>query len=62
MVCKFLRKGMMVFQCEYCEFGYLDLETAEACEEFCGRNRTCSHEISRKAVYRPTIRIIPISA
>jgi hypothetical protein len=44
-----------LFLCEICGLGYLDEETARKCEEWCKRTRTCSIEITKKAVYFPEL-------
>ncbi len=41
------------FVCGSCGLGYREPRTALECEEFCRKNRACSPDISRKAVYRP---------
>lgn len=44
--------GKTVFLCDICGLGYLDKETAQKCEDWCGKNPgTCSFQISQKAVY-----------
>jgi len=62
MVNQMFRKGIFVYQCEFCGFAYSELETAESCEEFCGTHGTCSSDITRYAVIRPAVRVIPVSA
>jgi len=42
-----------VFTCEICGFGYADRKTADECKEWCRKTRTCSLEITSKAVYIP---------
>jgi hypothetical protein len=44
-----------IYLCEICGLGYSDFETAERCEEWCGKTGTCSIEITRKAIYFPEI-------
>jgi hypothetical protein len=39
-----------IFLCEVCGLGYLDENTADDCEYYCINNRSCSLEISRKAL------------
>jgi hypothetical protein len=39
--------------CDACGFGYSDAKTALQCEEFCKKHRSCSIEITKKAIYRP---------
>ena len=45
--------GKAVFICDVCGFGYTNAKTALACEDFCKKNKACSPEIAKKAVYRP---------
>lgn len=42
-----------LFLCEICGLGYLERETAQKCEDWCGKTGTCSIEITKKAVYFP---------
>ena len=44
-----------LFQCEVCGHGYLDKETAIKCYLFCEKHGTCSAEITKKAVYFPSL-------
>ncbi|HKM76859.1 MAG TPA: hypothetical protein VJZ32_10605 [Candidatus Bathyarchaeia archaeon] len=52
--------GFEVFTCEFCGFGYEDLETAEECEECCGAHGFASAEIRSKSVRTPKIELVPI--
>ncbi len=61
MVTRLFHKGEIVFRCEYCGFGYKDIETSESCEAFCGTHEGCSSKITRLAVYTPRILIIPVA-
>ena len=61
MVCEKLYRGRIVFECEYCGLNYENLPTSESCEEFCGLHGNCSARISRRAIYAPPVRIIPIA-
>lgn len=46
--------GKIVFICDICGLGYSDKETAQKCEDWCGKNSgTCNFQISQKAVYAP---------
>jgi len=54
------RAGFKVFTCEFCGFGYQNLETAEECEECCGTHGFASPEIRRKSIRTPKIEIITI--
>jgi C4-type Zn-finger protein len=58
MVYESIKKNQAVYQCEICGFGYRDLRTAEACEEFCDMHGFSSPEVLRKAVYRPIIQVV----
>jgi len=50
--------GKTVFVCGVCGLGYLDKETAQKCEDWCGKNpATCNLQISQKAVYSPDMPI-----
>jgi hypothetical protein len=62
MVNEFERKVGTVFQCELCGFGYQDLDTAERCEEYCNTHGSCSPEITKKAIYKPNIRVMSAHA
>jgi hypothetical protein len=42
-----------VYICGECGLGYRDAKTALECEEFCSKNKACSSEIMKKAVYHP---------
>ncbi len=57
---EFSSDGIDVFNCEFCGFGYPDLETAEECEECCGAYGFGSVEIRRKSVRSPKIELVPI--
>jgi len=59
MVSELKRKTETIYQCELCGFGYRDLETAERCEAYCTTHGSCSHEIMRKAIYDPEIKVMP---
>ena len=45
----------ILFVCDICGLGYEDRETAQKCEEWCGKTGTCSIEITKKAVYFPNM-------
>jgi hypothetical protein len=62
LVFESLRKNEAVYHCEICGFGYGDLTTAEACEEFCDAHGFTSQEIVRKAIRRPTIQVLALAA
>jgi len=44
-----------LFICEICGLGYEDKETAQECEEWCRKTGTCNTEITKKAVYSPSV-------
>jgi hypothetical protein len=58
MVSEIERKSGTIFQCEVCGFGYGDLDTAERCEEYCNTHASCSLEITKKAIRKPSTRVI----
>lgn len=41
------------FVCGSCGLGFRDAKVALACEEHCGKNKSCSPEIAKKACYHP---------
>ncbi len=45
--------GKTLCVCDICGFGYFDVETARACEDWCRKTGTCSLEITKKAVLVP---------
>jgi len=47
--------GRTLSCCEECGLGYVDKRTAEKCEEWCKKYRSCSLEITKKAVYFPEV-------
>jgi hypothetical protein len=53
MVTEYRVGSKTVFLCEECGFGYADRETAKKCEDWCRKTRSCSLEITEKAVYHP---------
>ncbi|HUO43246.1 MAG TPA: hypothetical protein VMU35_09735 [Methylomirabilota bacterium] len=61
MVRRFFHKERVIFLCEYCGFGYKDVETAETCEAFCGVHEGRSGKITRSALYTPHVMIIPLT-
>jgi hypothetical protein len=62
MVNELERKIGTVFQCELCGFGYQDLDTAERCEEYCDKHGSCSPEITKRSIYKPSVRVMPAQA
>lgn len=45
--------GKTVHLCEICGFGYADEASANSCENFCREHKSCSLQITKKAVLRP---------
>ena len=62
MVCEEIKKNHAIFQCEICGIGYVDLRTAEACEEFCDTHGFSSQDILRKAISRPITQVLSLAA
>jgi len=62
MVYEAIRKHQAAFHCEVCEFGYKDIRTAEACEQFCDSHGFSSPEILKRAIYRPDSLILSLAA
>ena len=58
MVNELIKKGLAVYQCELCGFGYADIDTAERCEEYCDTHGTFSLDITHKAIYKPQVRVM----
>lgn len=50
MVKSIKKKGKKYFQCEECGFYYKEKALAQKCEDFCGKNKSCSIEITKHAV------------
>ncbi len=46
-------EGRVIYLCSECGLGYLDKETAEACEDHCSKYNSCSLQITIKAIYKP---------
>jgi hypothetical protein len=55
-------KSGLVYLCEICGHGYRELGKAESYEEFCDFNQSSTPRDIRKAVYRPSTQVIPITA
>jgi len=62
LVCETIKKNQAVYYCEICGFGYKDLRSAEACEEFCDTHGYSSEEILRRAIHRPVTQILSLAA
>jgi len=54
MVSEIERRGRKIYLCELCGFGYADQSTASECQEWCSTHESCSLEITKKAIYRPS--------
>ena len=59
MVKQIKSNGQTVYQCELCEMGYGDIETAESCEEYCNTHSSCSRAITQKAIHKPAAQLMP---
>jgi len=62
LVCESKKKKQAIFHCEICGFGYEDIRTAEACEQFCDSHGFSSQEILGKAIYRPLTPVLSLAA
>lgn len=54
MVNEYESGGRVIFECEFCGFGYGDLETAERCEQYCYQHGKPSPALSQKHLHKPT--------
>ena len=52
------KKLRSVYLCELCGFGYVDLETAERCEQYCYTHATSSTKLVQKAVRKPSVQVL----
>lgn len=59
MVMQSKKNDRAVYQCEFCDMGYADLNPAQRCEEWCSTHDSCSLEVTRKAIYKPTLDFMP---
>jgi hypothetical protein len=50
MVKEVEHKGKKYFMCEACDMYYLDSATAQKCEDFCNKFKSCDLEIMKHAV------------
>ena len=57
-----IKKNQAIFYCEICGFGYKDIRTAEACEQFCDSHGFSSQEILENAIYRPVTLVLSLAA
>jgi len=55
-------RGQTIYECEICGFGYLELEIAEHCEQYCYLHERPSFKITQKAIRKPPARVDPIAA
>ena len=55
-------RGQTIYECETCGFGYLELEIAEHCEQYCYSHKKPSSKITEKAIRKPPARVDPIAA
>jgi rubrerythrin len=62
MVSEVEKKGKTVYLCEFCGFGYEDVDAAERCEEYCDTHGKFSQEITKKAIYKPAVRVMSVAA
>ena len=53
MVSKKGHEGETIYTCDACGFGYRERGTAERCEDWCTKYKSCSIEITKDAVYYP---------
>ncbi len=54
MVKKVSDKGKLIYKCGVCGFGYLTIELANKCENYCKAHGACSLEITKHAVLKGT--------
>jgi hypothetical protein len=50
MVKKLEKDNKEFYICEECNFAYETKELAQKCEDWCGKNQSCSLEITKHAV------------
>jgi len=50
MVNEIEHNGKKYYQCDICKFYYETRELAQECEDFCNKFKSCSIEITKKAV------------
>lgn len=50
MVREIDKRKKKYFQCESCNFYYLNSEIAKKCEDFCNKHKSCNIEITKHAV------------
>ena len=62
MVNEVIWRGQRIYACEICGFDYLELETAERCEQYYYSHEKPSIKITQKAIKKPPARVNPIAA
>jgi|TARA_B100001971_G_C18250144_1_gene577510 rubrerythrin len=50
MVKKITKNNKEYYICEACGFAYEDKNTAQECEDYCKEHKSCSLEITKKAI------------
>jgi hypothetical protein len=55
-------RGQRIYACEICGFDYLELETAERCEQYCYSHEKPSIKIRQKAIRKPSAQVDSIAA
>jgi len=50
MVEKIKKDNQISFACSICKFRYKDNKTAEKCEDYCKKYKSCSLEITKLAI------------
>ncbi len=50
MVKETIKNKTRYYICEECQFAYSDGGTAKQCEDFCKKYKSCSLEITKKAI------------
>jgi hypothetical protein len=61
MVNEVIWRGQTIYKCEICGSDYLQLETAERCEQYYSHEKP-SIKITQKAIRKPSARVDPIAA
>ncbi len=50
MVKTITQNDQEIYQCEECGFRYADKDTAEQCQAWCGKNKSCNLDIIKHAL------------
>ena len=50
MVKEIEKNNRIYYICEECNFAYSDKDTAKKCEDYCKKYKSCSLEITKKAI------------